>query len=52
MLISTELDRELGDIHVEIANHETRIMLRLMDALLPHAHAFLALVHRALMLDW
>ena len=52
MLISTELDRELGDIHVEIANHETRIMLRLMDALLPHAHAVLALVHRALMLDW
>ncbi|KAK8405671.1 hypothetical protein O3P69_001870 [Scylla paramamosain] len=46
-----ELDRELGDIHVEIANHETRIMLRLMDALLHHAHAFLALVDRALMLD-
>ncbi|XP_069156764.1 uncharacterized protein [Procambarus clarkii] len=46
-----ELDRELGDMQVEIANHETRIMMRLVETLLQQAHNFLALLHHILMLD-
>ncbi|KAG7172563.1 mutS protein 5-like, partial [Homarus americanus] len=46
-----ELDRELGDIQVEIANHETRIMMRLVEVLLQQAQQFLALLHHILMLD-
>ncbi|XP_037789281.1 mutS protein homolog 5-like [Penaeus monodon] len=46
-----ELDRELGDIQVDIANHETRIMMRLVEALLLQASTFVHLVQRILMLD-
>ncbi|ROT81975.1 putative septum site-determining protein MinC [Penaeus vannamei] len=47
-----ELDRELGDIQVDIANHETRIMMRLVETLLLQASTFVHLVQRILMLDW
>ncbi|XP_042866684.1 mutS protein homolog 5-like [Penaeus japonicus] len=46
-----ELDRELGDIQVDIANHETRIMMRLVETLLLQASTFIHLVQRILMLD-
>ncbi|XP_047498885.1 mutS protein homolog 5-like isoform X2 [Penaeus chinensis] len=46
-----ELDRELGDIQVDIANHETRIMMRLVETLLLQASTFVHLVQRILMLD-
>ncbi|KAK3872476.1 hypothetical protein Pcinc_022449 [Petrolisthes cinctipes] len=46
-----ELDQELGDIQVEIANHETRIMMRLVDVLLQQTQPFLTLITHILMLD-
>ncbi|CAL4215103.1 unnamed protein product, partial [Meganyctiphanes norvegica] len=46
-----DLDGELGDIQVEIANHETRIMMRLVETLLQQVEPFTKLVERILMLD-
>ncbi|XP_064102619.1 mutS protein homolog 5-like [Macrobrachium nipponense] len=46
-----EMDRELGDIQVDIANHETRIMMRLVESLTQQAQNFTSLVGNILMLD-
>ncbi|KAF2354228.1 DNA mismatch repair protein MutS C-terminal [Trinorchestia longiramus] len=50
-VLTSELDRELGDLQVDIANHESRIMLRLVQTLLSHTAALVRLLDRALMLD-
>ncbi|XP_068214442.1 mutS protein homolog 5-like [Palaemon carinicauda] len=46
-----EMDRELGDIQVDIANHETRIMMRLVESLIQQSQNFTSLVDNILMLD-
>ena len=46
-----ELDIELGDLHVDIADKESRIMLHLVEELMRHSSALVKLVDAALYLD-
>ena len=46
-----ELDTELGDLQVEIANRETSISIRLIEEILKQSHSFVTLVNKVLMLD-
>ena len=45
------MDAKLGDLQVEIANNETRIMMKLIENVLPQTQYFIALVNNLLMLD-
>lgn len=47
----SELDSEFGDLLVEIANHESSIMMRLIEDILLQSQTVIDLVFKALYID-